>query len=93
MNDKLMDKINIILYYILAPILVLEFLLSDMGIINFTAILFGVSLAVLFIFIAIVLFYKRKNPDYEFKANEMYTRVLVVAILLECFYNAGFFNF
>lgn len=36
MNDKIMDKINIILYYVVAPVLVLELLLTDLGIIAFT---------------------------------------------------------
>ena len=56
MNDKMMDKINIVLYYV------------------------------------VVYIYKRKHPDYEFKANDLYTKLLVVVILIECFYTAGFFN-
>ena len=41
MNDKIMDKINIILYYVVAPVLVLELLLTDLGIIAFTIPLFA----------------------------------------------------
>ena len=92
MNDKMMDKINIVLYYVVAPILVLEFLLTDLGIIEFTAPLFVVSVVVLLVLIGIVFFYKRKNPGYEFKANDLYTKLLVIVILIECFYTAGFFN-
>lgn len=92
MNDKMMDKINIALYYVVAPILVLEFLLTDLGIIEFTVPLFVVSVVVLLVLIGIVFFYKRKNPEYEFKANDLYTKLLVIVILIECFYTAGFFN-
>ena len=92
MNDKMMDKINIVLYYVVAPILVLEFLLTDLGIITFTVPLFVVSAVVLLTLIAVVYIYKRKHPDYEFKANDLYTKLLVVVILIECFYTAGFFN-
>ena len=92
MNDKMMDKINIVLYYVVAPILVLEFLLTDLGIITFTVPLFVVSAVVLLALIAVVYIYKRKHPDYEFKANDLYTKLLVVVILIECFYTAGFFN-
>lgn len=87
-----MDKINIALYYVVAPILVLEFLLTDLGIIEFTVPLFVVSVVVLLVLIGIVFFYKRKNPEYEFKANDLYTKLLVIVILIECFYTAGFFN-
>ena len=92
MNDKMMDKINIALYYVVAPILVLEFLLTDLGIIEFTVPLFVVSVVVLLVLIGIVFFYKRKYPEYEFKANDLYTKLLVIVILIECFYTAGFFN-
>ena len=92
MNDKMMDKINIALYYVVAPILVLEFLLTDLGIIEFTVPLFVVSVVVLLVLIGIVFFYKRKNPEYEFKSNDLYTKLLVIVILIECFYTAGFFN-
>lgn len=27
-----------------------------------------------------------------FKANDFYTKILVVIILMKCFYTAGFFN-
>lgn len=56
MNDKMMDKINITLYYVVAPILVLEFLLTDLGIIAFTVPLFVVSVVVLLVLIGIVFF-------------------------------------
>ena len=92
MNDKIMDKINIILYYVVAPVLVLEFLLTDLGIIAFTIPLFAGSALVLLALIAVSFFYKRKHPEYDFKANDFYTKILVVIILMECFYTTGFFN-
>lgn len=87
-----MDKINIILYYVVAPVLVLEFLLTDLGIIAFTIPLFAGSALVLLALIAVSFFYKRKHPEYDFTANDFYTKILVVIILMECFYTAGFFN-
>lgn len=66
MNDKIMDKINIILYYVVAPVLVLEFLLTDLGIIAFTIPLFAGSALVLLALIAVSFFYKRKHPEYDF---------------------------
>ena len=92
MNEKTMNLINKILYYVIAPILILEFILTDLHIISFTKILFIASVAVLLILCAISFFYKKQHPDYEFKANEMYTRILFAIIFLECFYSAGFFK-
>ena len=92
MNNKIMDKINIILYYVVAPVLVLEFLLKDLGIIAFTIPLFAGSALVLLALIVVSFFYKRKHLEYDFKANDFYTKILVVIILMECFYTAGFFN-
>ena len=87
-----MDIINIVLYYVVAPILVLEFILSDIGLLKFTGAIFIVSLVILLVLIAITVLYKRKHPDYDFKANDLYTKILFVIILMECFYTAGFFN-
>ena len=92
MNDKTMDLINKILYYVVAPILVLEFILSDIGLLKFTGAIFIVSLVILLVLIAITVLYKIKHPDYDFKANDLYTKILFVIILMECFYTAGFFN-
>lgn len=92
MNNKTMDIINIVLYYVVAPILVLEFILSDIGLLKFTGAIFIVSLVILLVLIAITVLYKRKHPDYDFKANDLYTKILFVIILMECFYTAGFFN-
>ena len=39
MNEKTMNLINKILYYVIAPILILEFILTDLHIISFTKIL------------------------------------------------------
>ena len=87
-----MDIINVVLYYVVAPILVLEFILSDIGLLKFTGAIFIVSLVILLVLIAITVLYKRKHPDYDFKANDLYTKILFVIILMECFYTAGFFN-
>ena len=92
MNNKTMDIINIVLYYVVAPILVLEFILSDIGLLKFTGAIFIVSLVILLVLIAITVLYKRKHPDYDFKANDLYTKILFVIILMDCFYTAGFFN-
>ena len=92
MNNKTMDIINVVLYYVVAPILVLEFILSDIGLLKFTGAIFIVSLVILLVLIAITVLYKRKHPDYDFKANDLYTKILFVIILMECFYTAGFFN-
>lgn len=92
MNDKTMNLINKVLYYVVAPILILEFILSDIGVLKFTGVMFGVSLVVLLVLVAVTFFYKRNHPDYEFKVNDLYTKLLFVVILMECFYTAGFFN-
>ena len=53
MNEKTMNLINKILYYVIAPILILEFILTDLHIISFTKILFIASVVVLLILCAI----------------------------------------
>lgn len=92
MNEKTINILNIILYYVAAPILVLEFVLADLNIISFTLPLFLVSMIILFILIAITMIYKKNNPKYEFKPNELYMRLLFLVVLVECFSTAGFFN-
>ena len=63
MNEKTMNLINKILYYVIAPILILEFILTDLHIISFTKILFIASVVVLLILCAISFFYKKQHPD------------------------------
>ncbi len=92
MDDIIMDRINMILYYILAPLLVVELFLSDLNIIPFTWALFLITLAVLIVFMVLASRYKKNNPDYDYHVPTMYTRILVVIILIECFYTAGFYN-
>ena len=46
MNEKTMNLINKILYYVIAPILILEFILTDLHIISFTKILFIASVEI-----------------------------------------------
>lgn len=92
MNHKNMDKLNRLLYYLVIPVMILEFILSDFKIITFTRALFVLSLVIFLILIGISMLYKKKNPDYEFKVNVMYTRVLFVIVLMECFYYSGFFR-
>ena len=60
MNEKTMNLINKILYYVIAPILILEFILTDLHIISFTKILFIASVVVLLILCAISFFYKKQ---------------------------------
>lgn len=92
MSEKTINIINSILYYVIAPVLVLEFFLSDLGLLPFTKVIFIGSIAVLFVFIAMTYVYKRQHPDYEFKANELYTKIIFLLILFECFYYVGIFK-
>ena len=92
MNEKTMNIINTILYYVVAPLIVLEFVLSDLGLIPFTKYLFAGSVAVFLILAGIAFVYKRKHPEYDFKANDLYTKIVFLVILMECFYTAGFFG-
>lgn len=92
MSKKAADIANILLYYVVAPILVLEFLLSDLGVLTFTRVIYVVSIAVLVVLIGVVLVYKKKNPDYDFKANDLYTKILVLILIFECLWSGGIFN-
>lgn len=91
-NDAVMDKLNQILYYVVVPVMILQFILSDFHVITFTKELFMISVIVFFLLVGISLVYKKKNPEYEFKVNVMYTRILFVVVLMECFYYSGFFR-
>lgn len=92
MSKKTADIANILLYYVVAPILVMEFLLSDLGLLTFTWVIYAVSIAVLAVLIGIVFVYKKKNPEYDFKANDLYTKLLVLVLIFECLWSAGIFN-
>lgn len=92
MNEKTMNIINCILYYVIAPALFLEFVLSDFGIIAFTTVLYITSIIVVLIFVGVAFFYKKQNPKYDFKPNDMYTKIMFLLVLMECFHFSGFFN-
>lgn len=87
MNEKYVSLCNGLLYYLVAPCLLLYFIVIDMGLISrsFTMLLiFG---ALIVIGAAIPMFYKKKNTDYKFDVNSMYSKVMSMLVIWELAYN------
>lgn len=87
MNEKYVTICNGLLYYLVAPCLLLYFIIIDMGLI-------GRSLAMLVIFgmlivigATIPMVYKRRNLSYKFDVNSMYSKVMSVLVIWELAYN------
>lgn len=87
MNEKHITLCNGLLYYLIAPCLLLYFIVIDMGIVNrsFSMLLiFGVLIV---IGVTIPMIYKKKNTNYKFDVNSAYSKVMSMLVIWELAYN------
>lgn len=87
MNEKNITLCNKLLYYIVAPALLLYFVMIDAG---FLTPSFGMIavFGVLIIFgVAIPMIYKKKNTEYKFDVNKLYANAMAVLVIWELSYN------
>lgn len=87
MQEKHVTLSNKILYYGVAPCLLLYFLLIDIGVMQCT--IAGLALFSIFIIagIAINLAYKKKNNKYKFEVHGSYAKVMAVLVFFELTFN------
>lgn len=86
MTEKNITFCNKILYYLIAPALLVYFFFIDTGIIK-------CSLSVLMIFLIIIgaisihMVYKKKNNKYKFEVSSSYGKIMMVLVFFELCFN------
>lgn len=87
MNEKYITLCNKLLYYLIAPCLLLYFVMIDAGFIipSFSALLiFGTCIV---LGVAIPMIYKKKNAEYKFNLSSKYANIMAVLVIVELSYN------
>jgi hypothetical protein len=87
MDQKHVTMCNGLLYYLVAPCLLLYFITIDMGLINRSLTMLIILGVLIVIGAAIPMVYKKKNTDYKFDVNSMYSKVMSVLVIWELAYN------
>ena len=87
MNEKNINLCNKLLYYLIAPCLLLYFIMIDMGFIipSFTMlIIFGIGIV---LGVGIPMIYKKKNIEYKFNVSSKYANIMAILVIFELSYN------
>jgi len=87
MNEKYITLCNKLLYYLIAPCLLLYFIMIDAGFIipSFSALLiFGTCIV---LGVSIPMIYKKKNAEYKFNLSSKYANMMAVLVIVELSYN------
>lgn len=87
MNEKYINLCNGLLYYLIAPCLLLYFITIDMGLINRSfamLLIFGVFIV---LGIGLPMLYKKKNTNYRFEVNNLYAKIMSALVIWELAYN------
>jgi prepilin signal peptidase PulO-like enzyme (type II secretory pathway) len=87
MNEKYVTICNGLLYYLIAPCLLLYFITIDMGLTSCSLTILAVFGMLIVIGAAIPMIYKKKNAYYKFDVNNMYSKVMSVLVIWELAYN------
>lgn len=87
MSEKYITINNKILYYLVAPCLLLYFVLIDIGVIECT--ITGLSIFFIAIILGVVInmLYKKKNSNYKFEINLYYGKVMMILVFFELAFN------
>ena len=87
MNEKNINLCNRLLYYLIAPCLLLYFIMIDAGFIipSFSALLiFGTCIV---LGVAIPMKYKKNNTEYKFNISSKYVNLMAMLVIFELSYN------
>lgn len=87
MKEKEVTVINKALYYVVAPCLLLYFLLIDMSIIKCKFSVLAVFSIAIIIGVSTNIIYKKKKSDYKFHINEKYAKAMMILVFLELVLN------
>lgn len=78
-----MRLLNMLMYYVAAPALVIQLFLIDFGILTFQSVIHLATLVIFFVLVAITSFYKKNHPNFDFKVNDLYEKMIFVLIIME----------
>ncbi|MDU2289730.1 hypothetical protein [uncultured Clostridium sp.] len=91
MDEKYITLNNKILYYLVAPCLLLYFILIDMGVIQCTIGGLAIFSIAIIVGVAINVLYKKKNETYKFEVNASYGKVMMILVFFELAFNMAKF--
>lgn len=87
MNEKYVTLCNKLLYYFIAPCLLLCFFMIDIGVLTISfgmLLIFGIAII---LGVGIPMAYKKKNTEYKFNVNDSYAKIMSILVILELTYN------
>lgn len=87
MNEKHITLCNKLLYYLIAPCLLLYFIMIDVGFLTtsfWMLLIFGLAIVLP---IGIHMAYKKKNTEYKFNVSSKYANIMAVLVIFELSYN------
>ena len=87
MNEKNINLCNRLLYYLVAPCLLLYFVMIDMGFITpsfIMLLIFGMGIV---LGVAIPMKYKKNNTEYKFNISSKYVNLMAMLVIFELSYN------
>jgi len=87
MNEKHVTLCNKLLYYLIAPGLLLYFVMIDMGVLTSSfamLLIFGIAII---LGVSIPMVYKKRNAEYKFNISNKYANIMAVLVIFELSYN------
>ena len=87
MNEKNATLCNKLLYYLIAPGLLLYFFMIDIGFLTSSfgiIVVFGI---LIILGVAIPMIYKKKNTEYKFNVSSKYANIMAILVIFELSYN------
>ncbi|WP_297428416.1 hypothetical protein [Clostridium sp.] len=87
MNEKHITLCNKLVYYFVAPCLLLYFISIDSGIITSSFSVLAIFGLAIILGVGIPMIYKKRNPDYKFNISSKYANAMAILVILELTYN------
>ena len=87
MTEKNITFCNKILYYLIAPALLVYFFFIDTGIIKCSLSVSMIFLIIIIGTISIHMVYKKKNNKYKFEVSSSYGKIMMVLVFFELCFN------
>lgn len=87
MKEKHVNLCNKLLYYFVAPALLVYFTMIDIGFLTSSFAVLGVFGTLIVLGVAIQMIYKKKNGEYKFEVNRVYANAMAVLVIWELGYN------
>ncbi len=87
MNEKNVTLCNKLLYYLIAPCLLIYFVMIDMGFLTSSLnilVIFGICII---LGVTIPMLYKKNNKEYKFTVSSSYGKIMAILVIFELSYN------